>query len=127
MTRPLTTRIHDGEALPQVIVTVQPAPRGTMPTIEAVMFPDSPRPMRYATTMRHWGAMDPEMAEAAARLARLVAAPGDALVMSAPDPGSMTRVFSFVSLDGRAPLTITFDAAPARRAKPKANPRRRWR
>jgi len=130
-------RVHDGAGLSHIEVRVHAdkVPRGVMPAIEAVMFPDSPTPVRHVATLQHWSTLDREMAQAAGAVARKLAMPST-LVMSFSDPGTLTRIFSFLSQGDRVPLTVTVTVtvtvAPAARPKARAKTnragarRRRW-
>ncbi len=115
-------RVRDGAGLSYIRVDLHPVakPRREMPTIEAVMFPEAPTPVRYVTTLKHWASLDREMAEAAGAVARKLTMPST-LVMSFSDPGSLTRIFSFVSQAGRAPLSVVVERTASATPRPKAN------
>lgn len=124
-------RVHDGAGLSHIRVRVHAdkVPRGVMPDIEAVMFPESPTPVRHVATLRHWSTLEREMAEAAGAVARMLAMPST-LVMSFSDPGSLTRIFSFLTQADRVPLTVSVTPAARSKARAKTNRasarRRRW-
>lgn len=120
-------RVREGAGLSYIRVDLHPVAslRREMPTIEAVMFPEAPTPVRYVTTLKRWASLDREMAEAAGAVARKLAMPST-LIMSFSDPGSFTRIFSFVSQAGRAPLSVVVEPTKARPKANRASARRRW-